>query len=341
MMARVVTFGEIMLRLSPPGYLRFEQAGSFDAVYGGGEANVAVSLSHFGLDSVFVSRIPDNPIGQAALNGLRRYGVDVTRVARGGERLGIYFYEKGASQRPSKVVYDRAHSAIAEATPADFDWKAILSGAAWLHVTGIAPALSDACADAAMTACATARALGCTVSCDLNFRKNLWSPAKASNVMTPLMKYVDICIANEEDSEKVFGIHAGGSNVAQGTLDDEGYRQVAAELVRRFGFKAAAITLRGSITASDNTWGAMIHDANGSHFSRRYPIHIVDRVGGGDAFAAGLIYGILSGMDRTEVLEFAVAASCLKHTIEGDTNHVTVAEVKALMAGGGSGRVQR
>ncbi|MCX7780864.1 MAG: sugar kinase [Negativicutes bacterium] len=340
-MARVITFGEIMLRLAPPGYLRFEQAQSFEAVYGGGEANVAVSLANFGLDAAFVTKVPDNPIGQSAINEMRRYGVDTRYMLKGGKRLGIYFLEKGASQRPSKVVYDRAHAAISEAKKGDFDWEKIFAGADWFHFTGITPALGDSVAECLLEACQAAKAAGLTVSCDLNFRKNLWTSEKAGKVMAHYMPYVDIAIANEEDAEKVFGIKAENTDIAGGQLSHDGYKKVAHDLKARFGFKAVAITLRGSISASDNNWAAMLYKDDQYHFSRNYPIHIVDRVGGGDSFAGGLIYAMLSGYDDKDALEFAVAASCLKHSIEGDHNHVTVSEVKTLMAGDGSGRVQR
>lgn len=340
-MARVITFGEIMLRLAPPGYLRFEQASSFEAVYGGGEANVAVSLANFGMDAAFVTKVPDNPIGQSAVNEVRRYGVDTQHMMKGGSRLGIYFLEKGASQRPSKVVYDRANSAIAGAKKGDFDWGKIFAGATWFHFTGITPALSDSAAECMLEACQAAKAAGLLVSCDLNFRKNLWTSEKAGKVMAQYMPYVDVAIANEEDAEKVFGIKAPHSDIEGGQLSHEGYKKVAADLKERFGFKAVAITLRGSISASDNNWAAMLYKDGEYHFSRNYPIHIVDRVGGGDSFAGGLIYAMMNGYSDKDCLEFAVAASCLKHSIEGDHNHVSVSEVKTLMAGDGSGRVQR
>ena len=338
---KIVCFGEIMLRLSPPGYLRFEQAQSFDVVYGGGEANVAVSLANYGLDACFVTKVPANPIGQAAVNEMRRYGVDTRFMLKGGERLGIYFLEKGASQRPSKVVYDRKFSAISQARKIDFDWQTIFAGADWFHFTGITPALNDTVAEAVLDACGAAKAAGLTVSCDLNFRKNLWSSEKAGKVMATFMPHVDVCIANEEDAEKVFGIRATESDIAGGVLSHEGYKAVARQLKDRFGFKVVAITLRGSISASDNNWAAMLYKNGEYYFSRNYPIHIVDRVGGGDSFAAGLIYTFLNGYSDKDALEFAVAASCLKHSIEGDHNHVTVDEVKTLMAGDASGRVQR
>lgn len=340
-MAQVVTFGEIMLRLAPPGYLRFEQASSFEAVYGGGEANVAVSLANYGMDAAFVTKIPDNPIGQSALNEMRRFGVDTTYMVKGGGRLGIYFLEKGASQRPSKVVYDRANSSIAGAKKGDFDWAKIFAGATWFHFTGITPALSDSAAECMLEACQAAKAAGLTVSCDLNFRKNLWTSEKAGQVMAQYMPYVDVAIANEEDAEKVFGIKAPHTDIEGGQLSHEGYKKVAAELQERFGFKAVSITLRGSISASDNNWAAMLYKDGEYHFSKNYAIRIVDRVGGGDSFAGGLIYAMMNGYSDKDSLEFAVAASCLKHSIEGDHNHVSVSEVKTLMAGDGSGRVQR
>jgi 2-dehydro-3-deoxygluconokinase len=338
---KAVTFGEIMLRLAPPGYLRFEQTNVFEAVYGGGEANVAVSLANFGIPALFVTKVPDNPIGQSAVNEMRRYGVDTTYMLKGGDRLGIYFLEKGASQRPSKVVYDRKPSAISQAKQEDFDWPAIFKGADWFHFTGITPALGDNVAAAVLDACKAAKAAGLTVSCDLNFRKNLWTSEKAGQTMAQFMPYVDVCIANEEDAEKVFGIKAPDTDIVGGSLSHDGYKAVAQELKNRFGFKAVAITLRGSISASDNNWAAMFFKDGEFHFSRTYPVRIVDRVGGGDSFAGGLIYALLNNFANKDALEFAVAASCLKHSIEGDHNHVTVAEVKTLAGGDASGRVQR
>ena len=340
-MPKVVCFGEIMLRLSPSGYRRFVQADSFDVVYGGGEANVSVSLANYGIDAAFVTKVPDNPIGECAVNELRKYGVDTRYIAKGGERLGIYFLEKGASQRPSKVVYDRKHSAVSEAGPGDFDWKTIFSGTSWFHFTGIPPALGDKPAALTLEAVRRAKEMGLTVSCDLNFRKNLWTREQAGRVMGELMQYVDVCIANEEDAEKVFGIKADDSDISGGKLSREGYKKVAAELSRRFVFDKVAITLRGSISASDNTWAAMLYDGEDYYFSKSYPVHIVDRVGGGDSFGGGLIYALLEGYKPGDAVEFAAAASCLKHSIEGDFNHVSVSEVKALMGGDGSGRVQR
>ncbi|MDR2143021.1 MAG: sugar kinase [Treponema sp.] len=340
-MGKIITFGEIMLRLAPEGYRRFVQASSFGATFGGGEANVAVSLANFGMDAAFVTKLPKHELGQAAVNSLRGFGVDTSFIVRGGSRIGIYFLEKGASQRPSKVIYDRAHSSIAEAAPSDFDWQTIFSDAAWFHFTGISPAISDGAAAITMDACKAAKAAGITVSCDLNYRKNLWSKEKAGKVMEKLMEYVDICIANEEDAEAVFAVRAEGTDVNSGKIRPEGYERVAKTLTERFGFQQTAITLRESISASDNNWGAMLYRGGTGYFSKQYAVRVVDRVGGGDSFAAGLIYGLVNAMDPRETLEFAVAASCLKHSIEGDFNQVSVEEVKKLAGGDASGRVQR
>ncbi|MDR2729897.1 MAG: sugar kinase [Treponema sp.] len=340
-MKKVITFGEIMLRLAPEGYYRFAQAQNFNATYGGGEANVAISLALFGVDSVYVTKLPKNEIGQAAVNLLRSFGVDTGFIARGGNRIGIYFLEKGASQRPSKVIYDRANSAIAEAVRTDFDWDAIFNEAGWFHFTGITPALSDNAAGICLDACKTAKSKGLTVSCDINYRQNLWTREKAREVMSRLMEYVDVCIANEEDAADVFGIKASDSNVLSGTISHEGYKEVAASLIKRFNFKQAAITLRESISANDNNWAAMLCTGSEFYFSKKYPVHIVDRVGGGDSFSAAFIYGDIQGTAPQEKLDFAVAASCLKHSIEGDYNLVSIDEVKKLAAGNASGRVQR
>ena len=340
-MKKVVTFGEIMLRLAPRGYDRFVQAESFGATYGGGEANVAVSLANFGINAAFVSKLPRHEIGQSAVNSLRRFGVDTGHIARGGSRVGIYFLEKGASQRPSKVIYDRAGSAIAGAAPEDFDWQAIFAGASWFHFTGITPALGGSLPGICLAACKAAKAAGVTVSCDLNYRKNLWSREEAGRAMAELMEYVDVCIANEEDAADVFGIHAKDTDVTGGRVSHEGYKEVAKELASRFGFKKVAITLRESLSANDNNWAAMLYDGTGFYFSKKYPVHIVDRVGGGDSFGAGLIYSTLQGLPPQQAIEFAVAASCLKHSIEGDFNLVSVDEVEKLAGGDGSGRVRR
>jgi 2-dehydro-3-deoxygluconokinase len=340
-MGKIVTFGEIMLRLAPEGYYRFVQAQSFGAIYGGGEANVAISLANYGLDSLYVTKLPKHEIGQAAVNTLRQFGVDTSRIVRGGSRVGIYFLEKGASQRPSKVIYDRAGSSIAAAAAGDFDWNSIFEGASWFHITGITPALGDNVAEISLAAVQAAKAKGLTVSCDLNYRKNLWSKEKAAEVMGKLVKHVDVCIANEEDASDVFGIKASGTDVTTGKISHEGYKEVATTLADRFGFKQVAITLRESISASDNNWAGMLYHGGQFYFSKKYPIRIVDRVGGGDSFGAGLIYGAVKGLPPQETLEFAVAASCLKHSIEGDYNLVSVDEVQKLAGGDASGRVQR
>lgn len=340
-MKRVITFGEIMLRLAPEGYYRFVQTENYGATYGGGEANVAVSLANYGFDAAFVTKLPAHDIGQAGVNALRRYGVDTSLITRGGDRVGIYFLEKGASQRPSKVIYDRAGSAIATATTADFDWDKIFDGADWFHFTGITPALGDNVAAICLEAVKAAKARGITVSCDLNYRKKLWTKQKAGEVMGELCQYVDVCIANEEDAADVFGISAADTDVSKGEVNHEGYKDVARQLKEHFGFRYVAITLRTSISANDNDWAAMLFDGKDYYFSKQYHMHIVDRVGGGDSFGGGLIYALLSGFDAQKTIEFAVAASCLKHTVEGDFNQVTADEVLRLAGGDGSGRVQR
>jgi 2-dehydro-3-deoxygluconokinase len=338
---KVVCFGEIMLRLSPLGYERFTQSKQFDVVYGGGEANVSVSLANFDIPVSYVTKVPNNPIGQSAINSLRAFGVDTSNMLRGGSRLGIYYMEKGFSQRPSKVVYDRAYSSISEASETDFNWEEIFKNASWFHFTGITPALGENVAKITQKACEIAKKMGLTISCDLNYRKNLWTSEEAANTMSKLMKYVDVCIANEEDAEKVFGIKSDKTDVSSGQLDYDSYKYVASELVKRFGFKKVAITLRSSISACDNKWSAMIYNGENYFFSKEYLIHIVDRVGGGDSFGAGLIYSLIKKYDDKDAIEFAVAASCLKHTIEGDLNHVTVAETKSLMKGDATGRIKR
>ena len=343
-MKKIITFGEIMLRLAPKGYERFVQAAEFGATYGGGEANVAVSLANFGMDAAFVTKLPKHEIGQAAVNSLKRFGVDTSKITRGGDRVGIYFLEKGANQRASKVVYDRANSSIATATPQDFDWDAIFQGVDWFHFTGITPAISKSAAEICKIAAGTAKAKNITVSCDLNYRKNLWTKAEAGKAMAEIMPYVDVCIANEEDAADVFDIHAAATDVTAGHLNKEGYISVAKQLVERFNFKHVAITLRESNSANDNNWSAMLYDGKEACFSKQYAIkNIVDRVGGGDSFGAGLIYGFLADDigGGQQALEFAVAASCLKHSIEGDMNLVSVAEVMNLMGGDASGRVKR
>ncbi|MBR6451317.1 MAG: sugar kinase [Lachnospiraceae bacterium] len=340
-MGKIITFGEIMLRLAPEGYTRFIQADKYGATYGGGEANVAVSLANYGMDAAFVSKLPAHEIGQAGVNALRRYGVDTSFIVRGGNRVGIYYLEKGASQRPSKVIYDRADSAIAKAEASDFDWEKIFEGASWFHFTGITPALSDTMADITLETVKCAKEKGITVSCDLNYRNKLWSREKAGKVMSGICRYVDVCIANEEDAADVFGIRASDTDVTTGKVNREGYKDVAKQLADRFGFSKVAITLRGSVSANDNNWAAMLYDGSDYYFSKNYLIHIVDRVGGGDSFGGGLIYALMNGYGAQETIEFAVAASCLKHSIEGDFNMVSVDEVKKLAGGDGSGRVQR
>lgn len=338
---RVITFGELMLRLAPEGYTRFVQAENYQATYGGGEANVAVSLANFGLDASFVTKLPANEIGQAGVNSLRKFGVDTTSITRGGDRVGIYFLEKGASQRPSKVIYDRAGSSISTAAESDFNWEKIFKDADWFHFTGITPALGDNIAAICLEACKYAKEKGITISCDLNYRNKLWSKAKAKEVMSELCNYVDVCIANEEDAQDVFGIKAAGTDVTTGKVNHEGYKDVARQLTETFGFKKVAITLRESVSANDNYWAAMLYDGTDYYFSKKYLMHIVDRVGGGDSFGAGLIYASLKDFAPQNTIEFAVAASCLKHSIEGDFNQVSVDEVLKLAGGDASGRVQR
>ena len=340
-MAKVVSFGEIMLRLAPDGYYRFFQNDVMQATFGGGEANVAVSLANYGAESVFVTKLPEHAIGQAAVNSLRALGVDTSRIVRGGERVGIYFLEKGASQRGSLCIYDRAHSAISEASATDFDWQSILDGADWFHFTGITPALGKNVADICLNACQEARRQGITVSCDLNFRSKLWTRAEAREVMTQLCRYVDVCILNEEDAKDIFGIVAKDSDITGGRLSHAGYESVARQLSEKFGFKKVAITLRSSISASDNDWAACLFDGERCCFSKTYRLRIVDRVGGGDSFGGALIYALTERMPTDVAIGFAVAASALKHSIEGDYNRVSVSEVERLMNGDGSGRVQR
>ena len=341
MSKRIITLGELMLRLAPEGYYRFVQADSLGATFGGGEANVAVSLANFGMDAAFVTKLPTHEIGQAAVNSLRRYGVDTRHVIRGGTRVGIYYLEKGASQRPSKVIYDRAGSAFALSESSEYDWNAIFDGADWFHFTGITPALGDNVARLTLDACRAAKERGITVSCDLNYRAKLWTKDKAREVMTGLMPYVDVCISNEEDAFDVFGIKAEDTDVTGGKLNKSAYESVAKQLRDRFGFKYVAITLRTSLSANDNKWAGMLYDGEAAYLSKEYAVHIVDRVGGGDSFGGGLIYSLLSGDSPKDAIEFAVAASCLKHSIEGDYNMVSADEVRKLSGGDGSGRVQR
>lgn len=338
---RVVTFGEIMLRLTPPLYNRFSQAETMMATYGGGEANVAIALSNFGIDTEYVTKLPKHQMGQNAVNELRRYGVETKHIARGGERIGIYFLEKGASQRASKVIYDRAHSSIATASRDDFDWEEIFKDADWFHFTGITPALGENVVEITLDAVKEAKKQGVYVSCDLNYRNNLWSKEDANKTMSMLAEYIDLVIANEEDAFDTFGIKAKEYDVTSGELNTEAYIDVAKQMVDKFGFKVVATTLRESISANDNNWSAMLYKDGEAHFSKVYPVHIVDRVGGGDSFGSGLIYALLNDYSNQDAVEFAVAASALKHTIEGDFNRVDVDEVTKLAQGDGSGRVQR
>ena len=340
-MSKFVTFGEIMMRLNPEGYCRFVQAERFEASYAGGEANVAVSLANYGDTAAFVTKLPENPLGCAARNELRRFGVGTDDIVWGGPRLGIYFAEKGASQRASKVVYDRAGSSIALAKRADFDWKKILKGVSWFHFTGITPALGGELPAICLDALKYCKAHKITVSCDLNYRGKLWTKAEAGKCMAKLVPYVDVLIANEADAADVFGIVGKGSDVESGKLDKAGYVSVAEQLVKRFGCKKVAITLRTSLSAFDNKWAGMIYDGKKAYFSKEYSLHIVDRVGGGDSFGGGLIYALVSGKKPQAAIDFAVAASALKHSIEHDFNQVSVGEVETLAGGNGTGRVQR
>ncbi|MBR4386656.1 MAG: sugar kinase [Treponema sp.] len=338
---KVVTFGELMLRLEPPGYLRFVQTENLSATFGGAEANVAISLANFGVDSCYVTKLPSHEIGQAAVNSLRKFGVNTQYIVRGGPRVGIYYNERGASQRGSKCIYDRAGSSIQLSKPEDFDWKQIMQGASWFHITGITPALGPNLVQSCIEAAEEAHKAGATVSLDLNYRAKLWSREEANKAMTELCKYVDICVANEDDAADVFGIKAENTDTTKGELSTEGYKSVARQLMERFSFKKVAITLRTSINANRNDWQALLYDGKDFFLSKKYEVWIVDRVGGGDSFTAGLIYSLLSGKSSQEAVEFAVAASCLKHTIEGDFNMVSVAEVEKLASGNASGRIQR
>ena len=341
MSKKVVTLGEIMLRLSTPDFKRFVQADTFDITYGGGEANVSAALCNYGLNGTFVSKVPNNPIGQSAINHLRRYGVDTQFVARGGDRLGIYFLETGASMRASQVVYDRSGASIAEVDASEFDWDKIFDGADWFHTTGITPALSDKAAALTEAALKAAKAKGITTSIDLNYRKKLWSKEKAQKVMTHLCQWVDVCIGNEEDAETTLGFKPGDTDVTKGELHLDGFQDIMKQMVAKFNFKYVASSLRESYSASDNGWSALVYDGKEFYHTKKYNVRIVDRVGSGDSFASGLIYGLVTGMPMGEAAEFGVAASALKHTIPGDLNHATLGDVKDLMKGDGSGRVQR
>ncbi len=340
-MARIITFGEIMLRLSPDGNDRFIQTDHLRIIPGGGEANVAVSVANYGHEAFFVSKLPKHEIGQIAVNALRRYGVDTRYITRGGDRIGLYYAETGASMRPSKVIYDRAHSAIAEANPEDFDFDKIMEGAQWFHWSGITPAISDKAAELTRLACEAAKRHGVMVSVDLNFRKKLWTSEKAISIMRPLMKYVDVCIGNEEDAQLCLGFKPD-ADVEGGQTDASGYHKIFEQMQKEFGFKYVVSTLRESYSATHNGWKALIYDGKEFYESRHYDIDpIIDRVGGGDSFSGGLIHGLLTKPTQGEALEFAVAASALKHTVNGDFNIVTAEEVEALAAGNANGRVQR
>jgi 2-dehydro-3-deoxygluconokinase len=338
---KVVTLGEIMLRLSTPDYKRFVQADTFDVTYGGGEANVAAAICNYGENGTFVTKVPNNPIGQSAINHLRRYGVDTQYIARGGDRLGIYFLETGASMRASQVVYDRAGASIADVDISEFDFDKILDGADWFHTTGITPALSDKAAALTMAALKAAKAKGITTSIDLNYRKKLWSKEKAQKVMSELCQFVDVCIGNEEDAETCLGFKAAHSDITKGELNLDGYKDVFHQMQAKFNFKFIASSLRESYSASDNGWSALVYDGKEFYHTKKYNVRIIDRVGSGDSFASGLIYGLVTGMSTVDAAEFGVAASALKHTIPGDLNHATLSDVKELMKGDGSGRVQR
>ena len=341
MSKKVVTMGEIMLRLSTPDFKRFVQADTFDITYGGGEANVAAALCNYGLNGTFVTKVPDNAIGQSAINHLRRYGVDTQYIVRGGERLGIYFLETGASMRASQVIYDRAHASISEVDINEFDFDKIFEGADWFHTTGITPALSDKAAALTEAALKTAKEKGITTSIDLNYRKKLWSKEKAREVMSKLCQYVDVCIGNEEDADTTLGFKAKDTDVTKGELNPDGFKDVFKQMKEKFGFKFIASSLRESHSASDNGWSALVYDGNEFYHTKQYNVRIVDRVGSGDSFASGLIYGLVTGMAMLEAAEFGVAASAIKHTIPGDFNHATLSDVMELMKGDGSGRVQR
>jgi 2-dehydro-3-deoxygluconokinase len=342
-MVRTVCFGEIMLRLSPPGYERLFQSPLLQATFGGGEANVAVGLAQFGCDAAYVTRVPANAVGDAAIKVLRAEGVNVEHVLRGGARLGIYFAETGASQRASNVIYDRAHSAISTLPPGSVPWHDVFEGASWFHFTGITPALGETARECTREAVQAARRAGVRISVDLNYRRKLWSEVEAQQTMRPLMPLVDLVIGNEEDLQAVLGIEVPHADVTAGSLSVDGYREAAERVVREFGVRQVAVTLRESLSASDNAWSAVLFDAAARefHHSQRYTVRLVDRIGGGDSFAAGLIFGLVTGRPSGASLRFAVAASALKQTIPGDFNHVSVAEVERLAAGDASGRVQR
>ena len=338
---KIVTFGEIMVRLSPPAYQRIAFTRNFEVCYAGGEANVAVSLANYGMKSYFVSKIPTHEVGSAVIRTLQEMKVSTDYIIRGGDRLGVYYLEHGASIRPSKVIYDRTHSSISEATESEFNFETIFEGATWFHVSGISPALSESCAKLSTKALQCAKKMGITTSFDLNYRKKLWTPEEAQKTCIPLMEYVDVCIGNEEDAEKVLGFVSTGSDIQKGNLNIDGYKTMFEKLKTHFGFQYVATTLRESISASDNGWSALLYNGQQFFQSKKYNLHIVDRVGAGDSFSAGLIYALIVKKDLQHAINFAVAASALKHSIHGDFNQVSIEEVEKLATGDGSGRVER
>lgn len=340
-MKKIVGFGDYIVRLNPEGYLRFIQADKFVVNYTGAEANVCVSLSMLGADSEFVTKLPDNAIAHVSLATLKKFGVRTDHIAFGGERMGLYYCEKGASQRPSKIVYDRKFTSFADCRYEDFDWDAIFEGASFFHITGITPAISKTLPEVCIKACEKAKSMGLTISCDLNYRKNLWTEAEARACMSQIMKYVDILVANEEDADKVLGIKAKGSDVEHGQFERESYVDVAQQICKTYGTKMVAVTLRRSISASENEWSGMLYTGGKPYYSKKYMIHLVDRVGGGDSFTAGLLYSLANGYEPQHTIEFAAAASCLKQTMELDFNLASADEVERLVQGDASGRVQR
>ncbi len=338
---KIIGFGDLLVSFNPDGYRRFIQSDTFRVNYTGAEANVLASLSQFGLETSLVTRIPRNPISECAVSYLRKYNIGTDFIKYGGDRIGVIYTERGAAQRPSRVVYDRMHTAICEITPEMLDWEEIFKDAQWFHFTGITAALSDSTAACCLEACKVAKTKGITISCDLNYRKKLWSEEKAKRIMSELVRYVDILIANEEDADKVLGIKSQDTDVETGKLNRTGYIDVARQICCEYGCRKIGISLRQSISASDNVWNAMLYDGEQAFFSKEYKIHIVNRVGGGDSFAAGLIYSLINDYSSQKCIDFATAASCLKHSIEEDFNLVSAEEVEALMSGSGSGRVQR
>lgn len=341
MKGKIVTFGEIMLRLSPYGHYRIQQATTMDATFAGSEANVAVCLANLEMDSAFISKVPNNEIGKAAINSLRTFGVDVSKVLWGGKRIGIFYLEKGASQRPSKVIYDREYSSVSLCDPSEYNWNDIFRDCTWFHFSGITPALSAVTAAACLDACKMAKKMGLKVSVDINYRKSLWGRDEARKVMTELMQYVDICFANEEDIADVFGINPENSDVTQGIIDLAGYRKIAQILIQQFSLEKVVISLRNSISANFNKWAGMSYNGEDYYLSKQYDINIIDRVGSGDTFAAGYIYAQTMGYDGQSSIEFAVAASCLNHSLQGDYNIISASEVHDLMGGDVTGRVKR